>query len=75
MHGNVKEWCLDSKAAYSAAALSDPFVTGSSLRVLRGGGVESSSEFCRSASRDAYVESYAYSDIGFRVVLAPILVP
>jgi formylglycine-generating enzyme required for sulfatase activity len=76
MHGNVWEWCLDSFANYGAAPVTDPFVTGGPSRVIRAGGWANSSSSCRSAFRfdfDPYFEFN--SGIGFRVVLAPILVP
>jgi formylglycine-generating enzyme required for sulfatase activity len=75
MHGNVWEWCLDSYAAYSSAAVTDPFVTGSALRVLRGGGWSFSSDFCRSALRGRHGPGSTDDYKGFRVVLGPALVP
>jgi formylglycine-generating enzyme required for sulfatase activity len=76
MHGNVFEWCLDSFAPYSAGAVTDPLITGGPSRVIRGGSWYDYSRYCRSASR-YYISSPGYTDgfIGFRVVLAPILVP
>jgi formylglycine-generating enzyme required for sulfatase activity len=75
MHGNVLEWCLDSYATYSAAPVTDPFVTGIASRVLRGGNWGRNSNLCRSAVRDGGNPGGAVSSIGFRVVLAPVLVP
>jgi formylglycine-generating enzyme required for sulfatase activity len=75
MHGNVSEWCLDSLAAYSDDASTNPFVGGGPERVLRGGGWIDFSSFCRSAVRYSFGPNYSFSDFGFRVVLAPILVP
>ncbi|MCC7012656.1 MAG: SUMF1/EgtB/PvdO family nonheme iron enzyme [Planctomycetes bacterium] len=76
MHGNVWEWCLDTPAAYSAAAVTDPFVTVGSQRVLRGGSWNNYSHYCRSAHRLGFTAGSSISDhFGFRVVLAPILVP
>jgi len=76
MHGNVWEWCLDSIASYSAGAVTDPFVTGTPDRVHRGGGFLVNSDDCRSASRAYHFAiDYTAHNIGFRVVLAPILVP
>jgi formylglycine-generating enzyme required for sulfatase activity len=75
MHGNVYEWCLDSLSGYSGGAVTDPFVTGGPYRVLRGGSWATWSDECRSASREASDPGFVYSSIGFRVVLAPILVP
>ncbi len=75
MHGNVWEWCLDSYASYGAAAVSDPFVTGGSVRVLRGGGWDGVSYDCRSADRGGSSPGFSYYSLGFRAVLAPVLVP
>ena len=75
MHGNVWEWCLDSYAGYSSSAVTDPFVTGGPYRVFRGGSWYNFSFSCRSAFRDILAPGNAYDNIGFRVVLAPVLVP
>ena len=75
MHGNVWEWCLDSYADYTASAAIDPFVTGGNERVVRGGGWGSDSLTCRSAMRGYPGPNVKSSDLGFRVVLGPILVP
>jgi formylglycine-generating enzyme required for sulfatase activity len=75
MHGNVLEWCLDSWANYSAGAVSDPYVTGGPSRVVRGGGYGNGSGDCRSGFRYNEAPSATSAGLGFRVVLAPILVP
>ncbi len=75
MHGNVWEWCLDSYADYSAAPATDPFVTGGYRRVVRGGGWAFYSSSCLSASRWSGGPGATSNYIGFRVVLAPVLVP
>lgn len=75
MHGNAAEWCLDSYASYSATAVVDPFVTGGALRIARGGSWLHESDVCRSAHRYPLSPNLAFEDFGFRVVLAPILVP
>jgi formylglycine-generating enzyme required for sulfatase activity len=74
MHGNVHEWCLDVLERYEDAAVVDPFVTSDSIfRVYRGGSFGSQSPQARSAWRfDAFSGNQR---IGFRVVLAPVLVP
>jgi len=76
MHGNVREWCLDAFASYSAGPVTDPFVTGAS-RIVRDGSWGGFSSTCRSAQRSwsDYPSETQSSGIGFRVVLAPILVP
>jgi len=68
MHGNVREWCLD---AYDNpfAMDRDPF------RALRGGGWHDSSNWCRSAEGAVSDPGDSYNFLGFRVVLAPVLVP
>ena len=75
MHGNVWEWCLDSHGGYPSGAVTDPFVTGGPYRVIRGGGWLNSSYYCRSAIRYYNDPGFAVNNVGFRVVLAPVLVP
>ncbi|MBI1380385.1 MAG: SUMF1/EgtB/PvdO family nonheme iron enzyme [Planctomycetaceae bacterium] len=75
MHGNVWEWCMDSFSSYTASAETDPYVSGGSFRVFRGGSWDFASNFCRSARRGNVSPSLYTNFIGFRVVLAPVLVP
>ncbi|MFM7298694.1 MAG: formylglycine-generating enzyme family protein, partial [Planctomycetota bacterium] len=75
MHGNVCEWCLDSLADYPFGAVTDPFVTGGPGRVIRGGGWDRDSNECRSAFRNGVDSGFPLPFEGFRVVLAPVLVP
>jgi formylglycine-generating enzyme required for sulfatase activity len=75
MHGNVWEWCLDSYGGYSSGAATDPFATGGLYRVLRGGSWVNNSTLCRSAGRNNDASGNSNNRIGFRVVLAPVLVP
>jgi formylglycine-generating enzyme required for sulfatase activity len=76
MHGNVWEWCLDSYANYTAVPVVDPFVGGGlDGMVFRGGSRGLDSNVCRSATRFHGGPATLQDDIGFRVVLAPILVP
>jgi formylglycine-generating enzyme required for sulfatase activity len=75
MHGNVWEWCLDSFANYDPAPATDPFVTGGTTRVFRGGSWYMSSGRCRSAIRNFTGPGNVDFGLGFRVVLAPVLVP
>ena len=75
MHGNVAEWCLDSYGFYTASPKTDPFVTGGTSRIFRGASWNFASTACRSASRDYNGPGYKASSIGFRIVLAPILLP
>jgi formylglycine-generating enzyme required for sulfatase activity len=55
--------------------VTDPFVTGGPSRVVRGGSWNFYSSYCRSAFRNYYVPGVANYNFGFRVVLAPVLVP
>ena len=77
MHGNVWEWCLDSFATYAPGPVTDPFVTGGASRVIRGGSwyIFSTAAFCRSAYRYYDFPGVSLAGLGFRVVLAPVLVP
>ncbi|MBL8801222.1 MAG: formylglycine-generating enzyme family protein [Planctomycetes bacterium] len=75
MHGNVWEWCLDSVATYSASPVTDPFVASGPGRVIRGGGWYDYSIVCRSAFRNYRGPGDANDYLGFRVVLAPVIVP
>lgn len=77
MHGNVREWCLDSfdgSANYPAGGVTDPYVTSGSARVVRGGSWAFNSHLCRSAYRHSDAPDQTQTDMGFRVVLAPVLV-
>ena len=81
MHGNVWEWCLDSwdgSANYPSTAAFDPYVPSAPFRIFRifrGGSWYSSTRHCRSAYRYGDLPNQAGFGVGFRVVLAPILVP
>jgi formylglycine-generating enzyme required for sulfatase activity len=71
VHGNVQEWCQDLYGDYSTGSVIDPpgAVSGDS-RVYRGGCWDFAGRFCRSAGRYSDLPSTAYTDLGFRVVLA-----
>jgi len=78
MHGNVFEWCLDHPMAYSTAPLTDPYESSTQypvpLRAMRGGSWGHSLSFCGSASRASRLPEHQASSLGFRAVLAPVLV-
>jgi formylglycine-generating enzyme required for sulfatase activity len=73
MHGNVWEWCQDGFAQYTATPKVDPFNPGGPFRQQRGGAWNSPSFLCRSASRSSGNPGVESTNLGFRVVLAPIL--
>jgi formylglycine-generating enzyme required for sulfatase activity len=78
MHGNVWEICLDSWDAtvnYPNTPVVDPWVSSGPYHVFRGGGYGDPAWACRSAFRSGSVPSYSTGDLGFRVVLAPMLTP
>jgi formylglycine-generating enzyme required for sulfatase activity len=78
MHGNVAERCLDAwdgSANYPSSTLSDPYVSSGPNRVRRGGGWNGSADRCRSAVRRGNSPNLRDFSGGFRVVLAPVLVP
>jgi uncharacterized protein (TIGR02145 family) len=71
MSGNVWEMCNDWDSAYSSAAQTDPQGASSgSVRVTRGGGLDRSAQYLRSAARNAISPGgYLGNDVGFRVCL------
>jgi formylglycine-generating enzyme required for sulfatase activity len=74
MHGNVLEWCLDTwNGALPGGQATDPRSPSTGfLRAARGGSWLYEGRFCRSANRDEYGVSNRCSDLGFRVILAPM---
>ena len=71
MHGNLLEWCLDWRAAYSTNDAINPRGPASGLaRVVRGGYWFSYADECRSASRSDRPPDTRCFEAGFRPVLA-----
>lgn len=81
MSGNVWEWCFDwndtnayQKAGGSESIRKDPVITDKSFfRVYRGGGWDSQARVCRITYRDGSTPEDKIDDLGFRIVLAPII--
>ncbi len=73
MHGNVWEWCLDGYSAYTSAAATDPYIVQGADNILRGGSWAMESDRCRSGYRRNELQGLQAGDVGFRVVLGPIL--
>jgi len=74
MHGNVREWCLDTwHDSYDGAPTDgSPWLTGdSSRKLLRGGSWNNRPAGCRSACRDDSHPGSRGSDVGFRVCCLP----
>jgi formylglycine-generating enzyme required for sulfatase activity len=75
MHGNVWEWCLDGYGDYPSGSVTDPIGDPSgTFRVIRGGCLNRSVKYLRSASRHFQVPSGGetngrFSNIGFRLTL------
>lgn len=71
MHGLVEEWCLDWYAPYKAGQQTDPCgPEHGSYRVTRGGSVNTTEEYLRSANRMAALPDTRNSITGFRLVCA-----
>ena len=74
LHGNVLEWCLDGAGSGLPGGEVDDYRAPAEglLRIARSGSWLYGARACRSANRDSYGESTRSSDLGFRVVLAPV---
>jgi formylglycine-generating enzyme required for sulfatase activity len=78
MHGNVYEWCQDNyrpdayvyPESYASSASGSPVYLGlEPQRVFRGGGWLGNGAACRSASRFGERGDYAFTFLGFRLVM------
>lgn len=69
MIGNVREWCLDWKGAYSSDSTDNPMgpKKGES-HIIRGGSWKLDSGQCRSARRVFGTSNFQYGPVGFRLV-------
>jgi formylglycine-generating enzyme required for sulfatase activity len=70
MSGNVWEWCWDRYGRYPSEDQTDPKGPAGSrmdLRTDRGGSWNHGAQFLRTANRDAYISSYRYWLLGFRL--------
>jgi formylglycine-generating enzyme required for sulfatase activity len=74
MHGNVWEWCLDRwEGKLPGGTITNaPVFSQGNLRTARGGSWLYEPKSCRSANRDDYGPANRCSDVGFRLVLAPL---
>jgi formylglycine-generating enzyme required for sulfatase activity len=75
LHGNVWEWCRDFYGSYpQRRGETDPVgpSTGT-FRVIRGGSWNNAADLCRCSYRSKAASKEAKANIGFRVVLAPII--
>ncbi|MBQ7589727.1 MAG: formylglycine-generating enzyme family protein [Verrucomicrobia bacterium] len=76
MHGNVAEWCADFYEDYPTSAVVDPTGPDAGIeRVARWGSWWNYAWGCRSAYRGSDAPDAKYTNLGFRVALAPVQYP
>jgi formylglycine-generating enzyme required for sulfatase activity len=71
MHGNVVEWCRNSKYRYPEYPLKNPpisYLDSGSNHVYRGGSWGDPPYVCRSAYRKAVGKNYQNMNLGFRLI-------
>jgi len=73
VHGNVSEWCLDSPSATTTEPVTNPLSLGGDLRIMKGGSYRESAYLCRFGVRMTMEHHRRGSNLGFRVVLGPII--
>lgn len=76
MHGNVREWCMDSYSDRLPGGIETDWVrlSGSSRHVVRGGGWEDFAIHSRAGSRtEGLGKRSRTASTGFRIVLAPVI--
>lgn len=71
MHGNVLEWCNNSKYRYPSYPVKNPpieYLDSGSKRVYRGGSWGDPPYACRCAFRKAEPKTYRHRNLGFRLI-------
>jgi formylglycine-generating enzyme required for sulfatase activity len=71
MHGNVLEWCSNSKYRYPSYPVKNPpvsYLDSGSNRVYRGGSWNDLPYACRSAYRKDAAKDFQYKNLGFRLI-------
>ena len=68
MCGNIREWCQDWYGDYSPLSQTDPQgPLSGNLKVFRGGGWNSSKDYCLLSSRDRSSPNYRSAGLGLRL--------
>lgn len=75
MQGNVWEWCSDWYVDSPTSTEIDPMIDAATgaPRVCRGSGWKTHGRDCRAAIRSMCWQGYRNDDLGFRVVLVPVV--